>query len=194
MDVIVSIARRLGPRLILVALGPLTNLALAVAADRPAVAGVGRVVAMGGAVDVPGNTTPDAEFNMHVDPEAAACVIGAGLPLDLVPLDATRQARLERHELEGALAGRPALLATRILAFTRRAFRLNNRAMHLHDPLAVAVALDPTLVEWELTRLEVGDDGATRRRPGAPNCRVARRVDRAQFLATFLERLCPESS
>jgi inosine-uridine nucleoside N-ribohydrolase len=194
VDVIVGTARRLGPRLVLVALGPLTNLALAVAANRPAIAGVGRVVAMGGAVDVPGNVTPEAEFNMHVDPEAAACVIGAGLPLDLVPLDATQQTRFERHELEDALAGRPALLATRILAFTRRAFRLAGGAMHLHDPLAVAVALDPTLVEWEMTRLQVGSDGATRRMPGPPNCRVARCVDRARFVATLLERLCPEFS
>lgn len=191
---IVATARRLGPRLTLVALGPLTNLALAVAADGPALARVSRVVAMGGAVDVPGNTTPDAEFNMHVDPEAAARVFGAGLPLDLVPLDATQQVRLARRDLDATLGGRPALLASRILAFSRRAFRVDGGAMYLHDPLAVAVALDPTLVEWEMTRLEVRADGATRRVPGTPNCRVARRVDHARFVPTFLERLCPESS
>jgi inosine-uridine nucleoside N-ribohydrolase len=191
---IAAMARRLGPGLTLVALGPLTNVALALAADGPGVAQVGRVVAMGGAVDVPGNTTPNAEFNMHVDPEAAARVFGAGLPLDLVPLDATRQATLTRSELEKALERRPGPLATRILAFTRRAFRLDGDSMHLHDPLAVAVALDPTLVEWEAARLEIGGDGATRRAPGASNCRIARRVDRGRFLATFLERLCPGSS
>lgn len=193
-DVIVAAARRLGPRLTLVALGPLTNLALAVAADGPALSRVSRIAAMGGAVDVPGNTTADAEFNMHVDPEAAARVFNAELPLDLIPLDATRQARLRRHDLEERLGDRPALLATRILAFTRRAFRLDGGEMYLHDPLAVAVALDPTLVEWELTRLEVRGDGATRRVPGTPNCRVARRVNLARFLPLFLERLCPESS
>jgi inosine-uridine nucleoside N-ribohydrolase len=193
-EVIVAAARRLGPQLTLVALGPLTNLALAVAADGAALARVSRVVAMGGAVDVPGNVTADAEFNMHVDPEAAARVFSAGLPLDLVPLDATRHARLARHELEEALGDRPALLATRILAFTRRAFRLDGGAMHLHDPLAVAVAIDPTLVEWELTRLDVRPDGATRRVPGTPNCRVARHVDLARFVPVFLERLCPEFS
>jgi pyrimidine-specific ribonucleoside hydrolase len=191
--VIVAMAKRLGRRLTLVALGPLTNLARAIHADGPALARVGRLVAMGGAVDVPGNVTPDAEFNMHVDPEAAKAVFDYGLPLDLVPLDATRQARLARRDLEDALANRPALLATRILAFTRSAFR-SDGAMYLHDPLAVGVALDPTLVEWERIRLEVSQDGATRRAPGAPNCRVARRVDHARFLATFLERLCPESS
>jgi purine nucleosidase/pyrimidine-specific ribonucleoside hydrolase len=193
-DVIVATAQRLGPRLTLVALGPLTNLALAVDGDPPALSRVNRVVAMGGAVDVPGNVTPDVEFNMHVDPEAAARVFDAGLPLDLVPLDATRQTRLSRRDLEERLGDRPALLATRILAFTRRAFRVEGGHMYLHDPLAIAVALDPTLGEWELTRLEVHSDGATRRVPGTPNCRVARHVDVARFLPLFLERLWPESS
>jgi inosine-uridine nucleoside N-ribohydrolase len=63
----------------------------------------------------------------------------------------------------------------------------------LHDPLAVAAALDPTLVEWESLRLEVGPDGTTRRIAGPPNCRVARRVDRERFLTIFLDRLCPAS-
>jgi purine nucleosidase/pyrimidine-specific ribonucleoside hydrolase len=193
-DVIVATAQRLGSRLTLVALGPLTNLALAVDVDPPALSRVSRVVAMGGAVDVPGNVTPDAEFNIHVDPEAAARLFDAGLPLDLVPLDATRQTRLSRRDLEERLGDRPALLATRILAFTRRAFRVEGDHMYLHDPLAIAVALDPTLVEWELTRLEVHADGATRRVPGTPNCRVARHVDVARFLPLFLERLWPESS
>jgi len=69
--VIVDAARRYGRDLTIVALGPLTNLALAVEADAAALLGAGRVVAMGGAVDVPGNVTPDAEFNAHVDPTAA---------------------------------------------------------------------------------------------------------------------------
>ncbi|HEV8641858.1 MAG TPA: nucleoside hydrolase [Methylomirabilota bacterium] len=191
---IAETARRLGERLTLVALGPLTNLALALAADRAALAGVDRVVVMGGAVDVPGNVTPTAEFNMHVDPDAAGRVFTADLPIDLVPLDATRQATLARADLEAALAKTPGPLASRIAAFTRRAFRLDGGAMYLHDPLAVAAAADPTLVEWEEARLEIGPDGATRRAAGASNCRVAARVDRPRFLATFLERLCPGSS
>jgi inosine-uridine nucleoside N-ribohydrolase len=191
--VIVKTVRRYGAGLRLAALGPLTNIALALEADREAMAGLGRLVAMGGAVDVPGNVTPTAEFNIHVDPEAAALVLAAGLPFDLVPLDATRQATLERHELEAALARAPGPAAERILAFTRRAFRLDGDTMHLHDPLAVAVALDPTLVEWEAVRLAIESDGTTRRVAGSPNCRVARRVDRGRLLPLILERLCPAS-
>ena len=65
--------------------------------------------------------------------------------------------------------------------------------MPLHDPLAVAAALDPTLVVWEPARLAVEPDGQTRRVAGAANCRFARRVDVPRFLAVFLERLCPAS-
>src|SRR5690242_13639359 len=77
--VIVEAARRHGPDLTLIALGPLTNVALAVGRDAEAVRGAGRVVVMGGAVDVPGNVRPDAEFNANVDPEACARVLQAGV-------------------------------------------------------------------------------------------------------------------
>ena len=191
-DLIVETAKRRGAALTLVALGPLTNVALALEADAASLAAVGRVVVMGGAVDVPGNVTPTAEFNIHVDPDAAARVIDAGLPLDLVPLDATRQARLTRAELEAALLRTPGPLADRIAAFTARAFRTDDvRGIALHDPLAIGVAIDPTLVEWEPVRIAVGSDGQTRRVPGTPNCRFARVVDARRFSALFLSRLCP---
>ena len=195
--VIVEAATRYGGSLTIVALGPLTNLALAVERDAAAIRGAGHVVAMGGAVDVPGNVTPDAEFNAHVDPEALARVLDVGVRLDLVPLDATRQAVVVRADLARTLARRPGPLATRIAAFTERGFRVDaergTAGMILHDPLAVAVAIDPTLVQWESTRLTVGADGTTRRAAGPPNCRVARVVDVPRFLAAFLDRLCPAS-
>ena len=196
-DLLVRAARQAPGGLVLIALGPLTNLALALARDPGALRRLARVVVMGGAVDVPGNVTPTAEFNIHVDPEAAAQVLGGGLTLDLVPLDATRQAVLTRDALQTALARRPGALAGRIAAFTERGFRVDTAGgapgMVLHDPLAVGVAIDPSLVEWEPVRLEVGEDGETRRAAGAPNCRIARRVDSARFLAMLLERLCPAS-
>jgi purine nucleosidase/pyrimidine-specific ribonucleoside hydrolase len=191
VELIVETAARRGAALTLVALGPLTNLARALESDARRIGSIGRVVVMGGAVDVPGNVTPTAEFNLHVDPEAAARVFEAGLPLDLVPLDATRQARLTRAELEGALRCTPGPLADRIAAFTARAFHADvPRGIALHDPLAVGVAIDPGLVAWERARLAIGPDGETRRAPGAPNCRIARGVDARRFGAMFLGRLC----
>ncbi len=188
-------ARRSRHLLTLVALGPLTNVALALKADAAAMGFIGRIVAMGGAVDVPGNVTPSAEFNMHVDPEAAHRVLAAKLRLDLVPLDATRQAVLPRAGLKQALSRSPGPLASRITAFSERAFRIDHaggaQGMVLHDPLALALALDPTLAEWEAVRLAIGPDGETQRVVGEPNCRIVRRVDTARFVRLVLDRLCP---
>jgi inosine-uridine nucleoside N-ribohydrolase len=198
VSVILGAARRYGRELTIIALGPLTNLALALKADAAAIGRVGRVVTMGGAVDVPGNVTPTAEFNMNVDPEALHRVLAAGLPLDLVPLDATRQAVLPRAGMRATLARSPGPLAARIQAFSERGFRIAHSdgedGMALHDPLAVAVAVDPSLVKWEAVRLAVGPDGETQRASGAPNCRIAKGVDSDRFIRVFLDRLCPATS
>jgi len=152
-------------------------------------------VAMGGAVDVPGNVTPTAEFNMSVDPEAAHRVFASGLPLELVPLDATRQAMLPRAWMRATLARSPGLLASRIQGFSERGFRIahgdGEPGMALHDPLAVGLAIDPSLGKWEAARLAIGPEGETLRTGGAPNCRVAKGVDSDRFIRWFLDRLCP---
>jgi inosine-uridine nucleoside N-ribohydrolase len=195
VDVILDAARRHERELTIVALGPLTNLALALKEDAGALARVGRVVAMGGAVDVPGNVTPTAEFNMFVDPEAAHRVLAAGLPLEVVPLDATRQAVLPRAGMRATLARSPGALASRIQGFSERGFRISHsdgaQGMALHDPLAVGLALDPSLGTWEAVRLAIGPDGETGRAVGAPNCRVAKGIDVDRFIRLFLDRLCP---
>src|SRR2546428_666715 len=149
-------------------------------------------------VDAPGNVAPRAEFNMHVDPEAAHRVLAARLPLELVPLDATRQAVLPRAGMRAALARSPGPLASRIQAFSERAFRIahgdGSQGMALHDPLAVAVAIDPSLAKWEAMRLAIGPDGETVRASGTPNCRLAKGVESDRFLRLFLDRLCPATS
>ncbi len=191
-ETLVALARAHAERLTLIALGPLTNLALALRLDADALRRTGRVVMMAGAVDVRGNVTPDAEFNAYVDPEAAGEVLDAGLRVDLVPLDATRQTTINRDRLHAALAGRPGPLASCIAAFTEQTFRLWGY-MHLHDPLAVGLAVDASLARWQPARIAVGQSGQTRRAAGAPNCRVAQAIDAERFLALFLDRLCPAS-
>ncbi len=195
VSVIIDQARRSQRLLTLVALGPLTNLALTLKADAGAVSLIGRIVAMGGAVDVPGNVTPTAEFNMYVDPEAAHRVLAARLPLHLVPLDATRQAVLPRAGIKSALRRATGPLAERIVAFTERGFRIDHasgaQGLVLHDPLALALAIDPTLAEWEPVRLVIGPEGETQRTSGEPNCRIAKGIDADRFLRLFLDRLCP---
>ena len=192
-ETLVALARAHAERLTLIALGPLTNLALALRLDAAALRRIGRVVMMGGAVDVRGNVTPDTEFNIYVDPDAAREVFDAGLQVDLVPLDATRQTTIHRDQLHVALADRRGPLAARIEAFTEQTFRLWGY-MHLHDPLAVGLAVDESLAQWQPARIDVGESGQTRRAAGAPNCRVAQVIDAERFLALFFDRLCPASS
>lgn len=189
-ETLVALARAHSERLTLIALGPLTNVALALRLDADALRSIGRVVVMGGAVDVRGNAPADAEFNLYVDPDAAREVLDAGLRVDLVPLDATRQTTIKPDQLHAALAGRPGPLAARIAAFTEQSFHRWGY-MHLHDPLAVGLAVDPSLARWQPARIAVGENGQTRRAAGAPNCRVAQVIDVDRFLALFFERLCP---
>jgi purine nucleosidase len=119
--------------------------------------------------------------------------VETGLALDLVPLDATRQAVLPRADLEAC----PGHLAARAAAFSERGFRADAArgapGLTLHDPLAVAVAADPTLVTWEAVRLTIGSGGETRRVAGAPNCRIARSVDTPRLLSMLLQALCRAS-
>src|SRR5271168_3838675 len=83
VDAIISLVRR-KPGLLLVTLGPLTNIALALAQAPDIVSSVGRCVVMGGAPCCEGNVTPAAEYNMWVDPDAARIVFRSGLPIELV--------------------------------------------------------------------------------------------------------------
>ncbi len=208
-DLILETADRFAGRLVLVALGPLTNVALALRRNRGRVARAARIVVMGGAVAVPGNVTAAAEFNMHVDPEAAAEVFASGLPIELVSLDVTRRVVLTRADLRAALARQGGALARFVEDFTAHGFDFETQrgdgGMALHDPLAVGVAVDPSLVTLDPLHVAVECEGrltrgmtvADRRphRPGpAPTCRVALEVDAPRFLRLFLERVCRASA
>jgi len=208
-DLILETADRFAGRLVIVALGPLTNVALALRRNRGHLARAARIVVMGGAVAVPGNVTAAAEFNMHVDPEAAAEVFASGLPIELVPLDVTRRVVLTKSDLAAALERRGGATARFVEDFTAHGFDFETRrgdgGMALHDPLAVGVAVDPSLVSLEPLHVAVECEGrltrgmtvADRRphRPGpAPTCRAALDVDAPRFLRLFLERVCRASA
>jgi len=210
-EVILDAADRWRADLTIVALGPLTNLALALQQDPRRLARAGRIVVMGGAIGVPGNVTPAAEFNFFVDPEAAAVVLDAGLPVELIPLDVTRRVVLAQAALTDRLRRCSDLVARFILDFTLHGFAFDAEreggGIVLHDPLAMAVALDPSLVTFEPACIEVECEGkltrgmalADRReipshRKRAPTCRVAVDVDAERVLRVVLERLCPASA
>lgn len=202
---ITKTAERWPGELTLVALGPLTNVAAALAAAPETMKHVREIIAMGGSMSAGGNATPAAEFNFWADPHAAAAVVGSGLPVTLVGLDVTHQVFLTQRELERRVAEstRPAahfaLEAARYYMAHAERYR-DQPGCYLHDPLAVGVALDPTLVETETFPVAVETDGSLTagavvadRRPWVEAdgpVRIARRVDVDRFRSLFLDRLC----
>lgn len=179
----------------ILALGPLTNLARLVR-DRPDEARrIGRIVAMGGAVDEPGNAGSRAEFNLASDPEAADIVLGAGLRLTLVPLDVTRQLRATREDVARLsrapqIAGRTA--GAMIAAYFQTAALRESRP--LHDPLVMLAYLAPELLGIERLQLAVDlgkglDAGALTRDPDGHPVDVALRIDADAAMALLRKGL-----
>ena len=152
-------------RLTVIALGPLTNVAAALHRCPELVGTLAEIVVMGGAFEVLGNITPYAEFNIHEDPWAANAVFGSGVPVTLVGLDVTRQTPMHRRSGPQWFGGasRSALLGNRILADRFRE-RGDTQEFYLHDPLAVAAAIDPDLLTCHLAQVSVVTDGDERGR------------------------------
>jgi inosine-uridine nucleoside N-ribohydrolase len=178
----------------LVAIGPLTNVALALARHPGAAAGIRRLIWMGGAFSG-GNVTAAAEFNCWWDPEAAARVLQAGIDLVIVPLDATRHATVTPAEIALLAPDAQAMLG-HYLEVYRTWYGADE--CRLHDPLAVAVLLDEAVVELVEARVEVDctrdvSRGATlaerHGRTGPANARVALGADTERFRALLLQHL-----
>jgi inosine-uridine nucleoside N-ribohydrolase len=134
--------------LTVVAIGPLTNLALALARAPRIAERIDRIAIMGGAIGL-GNWSPSAEFNIYADPDAAAAVIGSPVPTTLVPLEVTHRALatdavIDRIAVLGSAVSEMAVALMRYFAETyRRVFGFEAPAVH--DPCAVAAVIDATL-------------------------------------------------
>ena len=192
---IVRLASSRPGEITLVCVGPLTNLAIALNVEPRLPDLLSRVVVMGGAYDIPGNVTPTAEFNIYADPEAAAQVFEAPFRrITIVGLDVTHRTPWPRTAWEAAVQAARADPAARLaVAVCRQAFVERSLAqVYLHDPLAVAVALDPTLVNQENTSIVVGlgdEDRGVTRAIGPGTVGVAKAVDVRRFLSRFASAL-----
>lgn len=187
----------------LVAVAPLTNVALAIRREPRIVERVHEVIAMGGAIDVPGNTTPLAEFNVYVDPHAAHIVLHSGLPLTLIPWDVTSRVLFTQAHVDALLEIDAPV--TRFIAdatsfyidFHLRYF--GYAGCSLNDPCALALVFRPELARYQSLAIDVeiaselsigktiADHNNVWQRP--PNVRLVREFDNDAFLALFMERM-----
>jgi purine nucleosidase len=149
------------PGLVIVTLAPLTNLALALAKKPDIATKVGRCVVMGGAPCCEGNVTPAAEYNIWVDPEAARIVMLSGMPIELVGWHLSRgDAVVHEDEITSILGFNTPLarFAIECNSHARRAYKVQTGedGISLPDPVAMCIALDPTVVtDWSEHYLDV---------------------------------------
>jgi pyrimidine-specific ribonucleoside hydrolase len=156
---------------------------------------------MGGAFRVPGNlgdggafktANTTAEWNFFVDPEAAARVFRSGVPLRIVPLDATSRVKLDvafltrfQHEARGPLGA----LVSKVLDSERE--MIVQGIYYAWDPLAAAALLDPTVATWTpahvTMRLSGNEAGRSVMEAGKPNANVALNASRERFEKVFLQ-------
>lgn len=179
----------------LVAVGPLTNVALALRLEPAIAARLGGIVLMGGSMGQ-GNVTPSAEFNIHADPEAASIVFSSGARIVMIGLDVTQTVELDAERL-ACLRKIPGP-AARIFAASMDCYRAacmqyTGESPAMHDPCCVAWVADPALFTWAEYRVDIELTGAlTRGRTvvdatgvsgKAANATVALSVNEARFWA-----------
>lgn len=183
----------------LVPTGPLTNVGLALIKEPRIKEKIARIVFMGGAV-YDSNITPAAEFNIYVDPEAAKIVLESGIPLTMIGLDVTNKALITFPQIREMISwnGKASSIVGPLMQFfaeaNEKAFGIQGAP--IHDALAVAAVIDPSVVETlhlnvqvetqsELTRGQTLADlyGVT----GLDaNCDVALKVDVDKFIHMML--------
>jgi pyrimidine-specific ribonucleoside hydrolase len=188
----------------LIAIGPLTNVALFAATRPDLYAKLDRLVIMGGGVHITGNHTPTGEFNIWFDPEAAARVFSAGVEVTMVGLDVTHKAMFAGADwapLRGADAGPVAKAVTGMIDFYGTFYLSQNGsdATAQHDSLAVAAVVKPDLIRTSHCWVGVETAGTLTRGmtvadlkdvwKQAPNTHVALDVDVPAFIDLLVGRI-----
>jgi pyrimidine-specific ribonucleoside hydrolase len=185
---------------VLVTLGPLTNVAEALQAEPELADALAEIIIMGGAFDVPGNIgqpieNTAAEWNIYVDPYAAARVVESGAPVTFVPLDATDDCPLtvDFYNRIAADHTTPAAEFIYRLLYQQHDFILSGD-YYFWDPLTAAIATDESLATFEdrtaiVIEEEGPESGATRTAEDGSPVRVAISADRERFEALFIDVL-----
>ena len=189
-DAIYEYAKKYEGELVVVAIGPLTNLALAIAKYKELPKLLKRIVIMGGAA-VGGNVTPSAEFNVYDDPEAADMVFTCGAPLYMCGLDVTMRAYLSAEELDEIAA-----LGSKQAVFTRdvmqgilkfyRTYKLSGVAFH--DPVTVLYADDDSYFQTDFAGVRVETKGRLTRGKTVTDLYSDKQMEHNAYVVTRVDR------
>lgn len=192
-------AARTGCAITICAIGPLTNIALALRLHPEVSQGIARIVCMGGAFTALGHRVPWAEFNIYADPHAAQIVFSSDVPVVLFPLDVTMQALFDAAHVAhirdtGGEAG--TALANLLSEYDRSdPVRYGRPGGPLHDPMTIAWLIAPDLFEGRRATIGVQVGGQTSGHTYADftdhdaRTTVMRQVDEAGYIALLTERL-----
>ena len=205
VDLIIDLAGQYPDELILVPVGPLTNIAKAMIKHPARMRRIREIVLMGGAFETYGNVTTTAEFNIFVDPHAAQLVLDFGVPVTMVPLDVTHQVILTGKRLDAEIGERSDRLSQFLRDVTQATMGFHQECegfygTYIHDALPIGLLTHPELFETveAFVQVEISSDltqGMTiadlrpeRPRP-KPNARVCVGVNAETFLQHFFNRI-----
>ena len=205
VELILEMAGRYPDELIIVALGPLTNLASAIRKDAAKMRRLRKIIVMGGVFEGYGNVTTTAEFNIFVDPHAAQEVFQFEVPVQIAPLDATHQVVLTGERLHAEIENREDKVSRFLWDATQACMEFYRQhvgfwGFHIHDALPIAMLTHPDYFESVDAHVQVetvGDltDGMTvadlrpERQRSDPNAQVCVKVAAEAFLDAFFKRL-----
>ena len=183
-------------------IGPLTNIAMAIRKEPRFAKAVKELVIMGGAILEPGNMTPQAEFNIYVDPHAAYIVFHSGVPITLIPLDVTHKCVVKQehvHRLAKIDSPISHFIRDAMEVYLEASFRLGYEGSSLHDPLTLATIIAPQLLTLKEYYVDVDISGGVSigktfadvrnllKKPA--NMKVAMDVQGEAFVELFLQRM-----
>lgn len=205
VDLIIDTVSCYPNELTIVALGPLTNISVAIQKDHECMRNLKGIILMGGVFSEYGNVTTTAEFNVYVDPHAAHEVFNSGIPIHIVPLDVTHQVALTGDRLRAETKGHEDRLSNFLHESTKACMEFYRHnvgfyGLYIHDALPIGILTQPHLFESVDAFVQVETEGnLTRGMTVAdlrsesiitePNAKVCLGVDADSFLEHFFERI-----
>ena len=199
VDLIISEIMSMKNEITFIAIGPLTNIAAAIIKELRIIENVREVIVMGGSVRLfNGLNLPLIEHNIKCDPEAARVVFSSGMPITMVPLDVTLKVTIERREIDLIRAAKTSLTDAIAMMITRYLDIVKRDYTWLHDPLALAVSIDNSLVKTIDAKILVETKGeyTTGQTIALPiefnekPVKVYIDVDIKRFKKFFMKRIC----